>query len=321
MLRLGPAIIGALLMTAVLVNASDYSFLVPQREMRLAAHQQVVSRSAAAPQRYRLLVPYTLEFPIRALASRMPYDKAFGRVYAVFHFLALTTLLAVLVYEMSLWFTLEQAIVGALLVGSTIRMALRQGEYLDLAPIPASGVFAPHSLLEPVFVALAIVLAVRDRRWWLGALIVPAALNSEAGALIPLMYVAVRGVSVLALRTTAAYLTIWLVTSIGIRLAVGGSAAAATAAELLRENLSHVEVSAVNVALFLGPLWLLAGLGLKHAPAPIRHAAWLIPLYVGGVAVAGVWWDVRLLMGLYPLLMPLVLSALFMPRPAAPAAA
>jgi hypothetical protein len=321
MIRLGPWVIGALLMTAVLVNASDYSFLVPQREMRLAAHHDVVTHSAPAPARYRLLVPLALDLPIRAFASRMPYDKAFGRVYAVFYFVALTSVLAVLVYELSLWFTLEQALVGTLLVGSTIRMALRQGEYVDLASIPASGIFAPHSLLEPIFVALAIVLAVRDRRWWLGALIVPAMLNSEAGALLPLVYVAVRGVSALSLKTTAAYMAVGLATSIGIRLVVGVSSSPGTGTELLHENLSHLAVSAINIALFLGPLWLLAGLGLKHAPAPIRRAAWLIPVYLGGVAFAGLWWDVRLLMGLYPLLMPLILSALFLPRATAAATA
>src|SRR5262245_16489548 len=128
-LRFGPWVIAGLIMTAVLVNAADYSFLVPLRDVRVEAHQQVVAHTAQAPAKYRVLVPAALDVPIRAFGTVMPYDKAFGRVYAVFHFAALVTLLGLLVYELLLWFTIEQAMVGALLVGSTIRMALRQGEY------------------------------------------------------------------------------------------------------------------------------------------------------------------------------------------------
>jgi hypothetical protein len=308
-----PWVIAALIMTAVLVNAADYSFLVPLRDVRLEAHQQVVAHTALAPARYRLLVPVALDMPIRALSGVMSYDKAFGRVYAVFYFAALATLLGLLVYELSLWFTLEEAMVGALLVGSTIRMALRQGEYLDLSSIPLPSVFAPHSFLEPVFVAAAIVLSVHDKGGWLVALVALASLNSEAAALLPLVYLAVRGVSRSSLKTTVALAVIWSVVFLAIRFAAGPSSSSAAAADLWRDNLAHLPTAALNVALFLGPLWVLAAIGARRAPAPIRRAGWLIPVHLSVVAVAGLWWDVRLLMALYPILVPLVVSAMFVP--------
>jgi hypothetical protein len=320
MLWFGPWAIGVMLMTAVLVNASDYSFLVPLRDVRVAAHQQVVAQSAPSPARYRILVPVVLEVPIRILAKVMPYDKAFGRVYAVFYFVALVTLLAMLVYELSLWFTLEQAMVGALLVGSTIRMALRQGEYLDLSSIPLTSVFAPHSLLEPIFVAGTVILALTRNNWWIAAVLVLATLNSEAAAFLPLVYLAVRGVSAQSLKTTIGLAAIWIAIAVGIRFVVGVSEPSGTPAELWRENLAHLPATLINIALFIGPLWLLAALGVKRAPSPVRRASVLVPIYLGAVAIAGLWWDVRLLMGLYPILIPLVIAALFAPRSAVPAA-
>ena len=312
-LRFGPWVVGGLLMTAVLVNAADYSFLVPRRDVRLEAHGQVVAHTAPAPARYRLLVPAALDPPIRALAAAMPYDKAFGRVYAVFHFAALVGLLGILVYELTLWFTLEQAVVGALLVGSTIRMALRQGEYLDLSSIPLPSVFAPHSLLEPIFIAAAVVLAVHDRVGWLAAVVAVATVNSEAAALLPLVYLAVRGVSKSSLPATGALSGIWFVVFLATRSIAGASPSSVSAAELWSENLAHLPTAALNVALFIGPLWLLAAAGVRRAPQAIQRASWLIPIYTIALAITGLWWDVRLLMPLYPILVPLVLSAMFTP--------
>jgi hypothetical protein len=313
-LRFGPLTIAAMLMTAVLVNASDYSFLVPLRDARVAAHQQVVAHSAPAPPRYRLLVPAALDVPIRIAAAVMPYDKAFGRVYAVFHFVALVALLAMLVYELTRWFTPEQALVGALLVGTTIRMTLRQGEYLDLSSIPLTGVFAPHSLLEPIFVAGTVVLSLTDSRRWIMVLLVLATLNSEAAAFLPLVYLAVRGVNVPSLKTTLGLAASWLAVLLAVRAIVGVAEPSGGTGELLRENVAHLPTAMINVALFIGPLWLLAALGVKRAPAPVRRLSRLIPVYFGAVAIAGLWWDVRLLMGLYPILIPLVLAAIFAPR-------
>jgi hypothetical protein len=312
--RLRLWMVAGLLLTAVLVNASDYSFLVPLRDLRHAGHAAVMNHRAAPPARYRVLVPFALDPIIRGLSTLMPEDKAFGRVYAMFHFITLAALLAALVWELRLWFSLEQAVVGALLVGSTIRLALRQGEYLDMSSIPLTSVFAPSSLLDPIVVALGVVLAVRQYQWWFTGLVAMAALNSEVAALLPLLYAVVSGVTRRSTLAVAMSGLVYAVVTLTVHALVGPAIGGWAVAEIWRENTLHLATTIVNLALFIGPLWILALTGLRHAPAEIRRAAWLVPVYLGVVGVWGFWWDVRLLMGLYPILVPLLLSSIFVPR-------
>jgi hypothetical protein len=56
----------AILMSAVVVTAADYSFFTPLRDARMAAHREVVAHWAPAPTRHRVLVPLLLDGPIRA---------------------------------------------------------------------------------------------------------------------------------------------------------------------------------------------------------------------------------------------------------------
>ena len=304
----------AIMMSAVLVTAATYSFFTPLNEARVAAHREVVTLAASAPDRYRVLVPFALDGPIHALAAFVPYDKAVERVYGVFHLVALSLILIALVLQLSLWFTTVQSLAGALMVGSLVQLALRQQEY-DLSSIPDAAVFAPHSLLEPVVIALGCVLARRGRQWPLAALTAVAALNSEAAIILPLLYIAVLGVSRASVLTAIGYAVIWGAVTLTLRLALGESPSVWTVREIWRENMAHLPTAFVNVALFLGPLWVVAAVGWRRAPGPIRRTAWLTAPYVAAVGVWGFWWDVRLLLGLYPLLMPLVLSAVFAPRP------
>ena len=75
-----------------------------------------------------------------------------------------------------------------------------------------------------------------------------------------------------------------------------------------------------NVTLLLGAFWLFAALGWRHAPSFVRRTALVIPAYLITVAVWGIWWEVRLLMPLYPVLFALALSYLYQPRANAAAA-
>ena len=187
--------LAAVLVTAVAVNASDYSFLVPLQQVRIDTHRSIIEGRAAATRQHQILVPYLLDPPIRALATVMPPDKALTRVYAAYHLAALTLLLAVLFFYLRVWFSAEQALVGALLVGSTIRIVLRPGEYWDLSSIPESSVFAPASLLEPAVIAGGLMLMRAGRRWLLAGLIAIAAANSEAAALLPVLFVVTHPVT------------------------------------------------------------------------------------------------------------------------------
>jgi hypothetical protein len=305
-------VVAAIMMSAVLTTAVRYSFFTPLRESRMAAHRQIVAHAAPAPARYSVLVPMLLDAPIEALATRWPYEKAFERVYGAFHLTALALMLIALFVQLSQWFPREHAAAGALMIASLIQLALRQQEF-DLSSIPAAAVFAPHSLLEPTFVAIACVLAQQRSHVWLAIVIALASLNSEASVILPAVYLAVVGVSRSSVVIASAYAAVWLIVTFGVRFLLGDTSSIFPAHVLWQENLQRLPIALVNMSLFLGPLWLAALLGLRRSPAAARRAAWLVPPYLLAAAVWGDWSDVRLLLGLYPLLTPLVVAAVFEP--------
>ena len=310
--------VAAVLVTAVAVNASDYSFLVPLQQLRIDTHRSIIEGQAPAPRQHQILVPYILEPPIRLLAEVMPPDKALTRVYAAYHLAALTLLLATLFIYLGVWFSAAQALAGALVVGSAIRIALRPGEYWDMSSIPLSSVFAPASLLEPAFIALGLLLIHADRRWLLAGLIAIAAANSEAAALLPLLFVATRPLTRDRIAAALGYLATWGAVSLAVRLAVGGAAVPPAIGPALSVNLEHLPSLAINLALFLGLFCLLIPFGWRRTPEFARRAMFAVPLYLMAVAAWGYWWDVRNLTPLYPILLPPALAALFQPRADSP---
>jgi hypothetical protein len=308
---LGLRVVAAIMISAAITTAVRYSFFTPLRESRIAAHGQVVAHSGPAPARHRVLVPMLLDGAIKIASLRWPYEKAFERVYGAFHLAALSLLLIALVLQLEMWFPTEQAAAGALMIASLMQLALRQQEF-DLSSIPPDAVFAPHSLLEPTFVALTFVLALQQSRAWLALLVTVAALNSEVSIILPPLYLAVAGIRRSSVVMAVGYAAIWLTVTLGLRLLLGGFDGMAVR-DVWQENVQHLPIAAVNVSLFLGPLWIAAVIGLRRSPAPTRRAAWLVPSYLVAVAMWGNWSDVRLLLVLYPLLAPLVLAAVFKP--------
>ena len=303
-------VIAAIMISAAIPTAVRYTF-TPFQESRIAAHGQIVAHSGPAPARHRVLVPMLLEGPIKFASIGWPYGKSVARVYGAFHLAALSLLLIALFLHLNVWFPAEPAIAGALMIASLMQLALRQQEF-DLSSIPPDAVFAPHSLLEPTFVALTCVLAQKQSHVWLTILMAAAALNSEAGMMLPPLYLAVVGVRRSSLAIAGGYAAIWLVVALGVRALLGGLDGT-TLHDVWQENLQRLPIAAVNLSLFLGPLWIAALVGLRRSPAPARRAAWLVPPYVLAVALWGSWSDVRLLLPLYPLLAPLVLAAVFEP--------
>lgn len=312
-------VLAALFVTAVAVNASDYSFLVPLQQVRRETHRAIVEGRATAPRQYQVLVPFLLDPPIRLLASVMPPDKALSRTYAAYHLLALVLLLAALFRYLRVWFSIEQALAGALIVGSTIRIVLRQGEYWDGSSIPESSVFAPSSLLEPSSIALGLLLIGANRRWLFAGLVAIAAANSEAAVLLPLLFLVTRPLTGDRLVAGLGYFSVWAAVTLAVRLAVGGATLPPEIGLALTSNLQHLPSLAINLALFLGPVWLLVAAGWRRTPIFARRATIVVPLYMVAVALWGYWWDVRNLTPLYPLLLPPALAALFDPRESTPA--
>jgi hypothetical protein len=296
--------------TAIATNAFDYSVLVPQQQLRYEMHRAIADGTAPAPQRFRILVPWALDPIIRAASSVTDPEQAFRRVYFGFHFVALTAVLAGVYAYSRLWFTRDRALIGALLVGSTLHLVLRMGEYWDFTPIPERTWFAPWSLLEPVFVSAGLLLLSRRLIGPFALLTVIAAVNSEASILLPLLALAIPGQEK---RDGLVLLALWLVANALLRIGLGGAGLPSPA---FNENLSHLPSTLINLGLFLGPAVLLVMGGFRHAPVFAQRASLAaIPLLIA-VAAFGNWWDVRLLTPLYPLVTPLMLSALFDAREA-----
>ena len=291
--------------TAIAANAFEYSVLVPQQQLRYEMHRAIVDGTAPSPQRFRVLVPWLLDPLIRAASALTEPAQAFRRVYFAFHFAALTLLLAGVYAYARLWFTRDQAVIGALIVGTTVHIILRMGEYWDFAPIPPQAWFAPWSLLEPVFVAAGLVLLFQHRIGAFAILTVIGALNSEASIVLPLLALVTRNRE----NRGAVVLVLWTAVTLLVRLGIGGFAWPAPA----MTDLAHLPTTAINIGLLLGPAWLLALTGLRRTPPFARQSlAAAVPLILA-IAIFGSWWDVRLLATVYPLTAPLILSGLFEP--------
>ena len=198
-----------------------------------------------------------------------------------------------------MWFPTEPALVGVLFVAATLPIAMRPNEY------------APYSFLEPTFVSLALLCIVRDRRLWLALVVAMAAVNRETGVFLVLLYAVARPLNKQRLITTLAYAAIWLAVFIAVRLYAGDAGRYWTVDKVFRSNLSQLRLTVFNVAALLGVFWWFAAAGFRRAPPFVQRVASVIPAYVAVVAVWGIWWEVRLLLPLMPLLLPLALSFLF----------
>ena len=71
-------------------------------------------------------------------------------------------------------------------------------------------------------------------------------------------------------------------------------------------------IAATSWALLLGAFWVCAVLGMRRAPR--EPCALVLPIYLLTILIWGNWIEVRLLLPMYPVLLPLALSYLFAPR-------
>ncbi len=304
---LRPLVLWGVFLTATGVSAYDWSFRVEAstRQERLNVHAAIVGRTAPAPERYRVLMPYLLDPPIRALARWLPYDKSFGRVYALFHWLTFASLLAALYRYLTMDFTAEQALVGTLVAASTLPMALRYYSY------------SPYSLLEPILFSIALILIRRKQHLALAALLAIATLNRETAIFIVFFYVAVVPFDRTHLRIATGYLAIWAAVYWAVRWYAGDAPRyidLQTAWHVNTSSLEQLGIAATSWALLLGAFWVYAVLGTRRAPPVVGRTALVLPIYLLTILVWGNWIEVRLLLPMYPVLLPLALSYLFAPR-------
>lgn len=305
--RLGSFTLGAVLVAVSMVTALNYAWL-PGRsalDSRRVIHRTILEQTASPPDRYRFLVPVILEAPIAALSGSMPKDVAFDRAYAVFYVVAMVTLLWSLFGYVRVWFTDGQALAGALFVATTLPITTRQHDY------------APYSLLEPTFVALALLCILKNRRLLLGLVIAVATFNRETAVFIVLLYAIAQPLTKSRLYTTAAYAAIWGTVFLGVRLFAGDADPYWTIDKIFVSNLFQPWLALFNITALFGVFWWFAIAGIRKAPPFVRRTALVIPPYLAVVAIWSIWREVRLLLPLMPILLPLALAYLFEPRSSA----
>lgn len=302
---------------------------------RIELHERILGGAAESPYRYRVLVPCLAEGLTRALSAALPGGKAFMLAYALLDLAAILLLLGVLYRYLRAWFTSDQALIGVLFAAATMPMALRDHYY------------QPWSVLEAGLFAAGL-LCIRDRLYVLLAVIVSlASFNRETAVFIPLAFLVcafggngmdggndesgAHGASGAGDATDlsrrkfillfAAYVAIWAAVFFGLRWFFGEGPRVISVRELLARNTIRPAIfrTAVHLALIFGAFWLFAALGFRRAPAFVKRTVLLAPAYLVAVALWGIWYEVRLLMPLYAIVVPLGLSFLYLDRPAPPA--
>ena len=289
----------ALLFAASLVPAFDYSIgRVDEatRQGRFESFERMANGTIPAPYRYRVLVPYTVAPVVAALAPVWSRETAFRRVDAVFNLLAIWFLLWTAWRYLGNWFTSWQALAGALLVACTLPISLRHHLY------------SPYSLLEPSLLLLAMHWVANGRTVAVLILSIVASLNRETGFLVGLaLLFRSRRLGVLSLCLSGGI-------ALGLRTWLGTTPPSITLSEIWAVNTSREGLLAAltSVTLFLGGAgWLLAVRGWRRLPPFVLHLWWLPLFYVPLYLVAGIWYEVRLLMPLYVVLLPAVLAGMW----------
>ena len=279
--------------------------------LRMTLHDQIIDNTALSPYRYRILIPLIAEAFARVLSAACSREIAFRLAYAICDLTAVAVLLIALFVWLREWFSTDRSLIGVLFVAGTMPIAL-QDHY-----------FQPWSLPETALLAAAL-LAVRRRRYGvLAGLVAVASLNRETAVFIPLAFL-VTGVDfrklvdrrkseVTPMLLSVGLFALWLAIFWGLRYFRGSAAPVATISGLLHANTTpgNLARAVLNGSLFLGVFWAFAVLGYRSAPRFVQRLAWIIPPYVVTVGLWGVWYEVRLLMPLYPVLIPMGLSFVY----------
>lgn len=208
---------------------------------RIEAHNDIVS-GGLAPYRYRVLVPYTVEFLIAQLSHYVGNALAFLLAYALYFFAAITVLLTSLYIYLRLWLDDKLALVGCLIAAFTMPVGFRY--------------FYPYSFLEVSLFIIALYLIYHKHDWPLLPLVLLASLNRETAIFIVIAYAIHRR----NVPMSVALGLVWLAVFVGLRLWLGDAPRSVTVAEIWAENSSArgIYEGALNSLIFFGPLWFVA---------------------------------------------------------------
>lgn len=242
----------------------------------------VIEGTALAPNRYRVLVAFIFQ-PLSSLIG------SFGAAIAII-FLSLAIAMPVI------------DLIGQRVGAANTRTVMMATFSITPAIIFLHPAGAHLNILELVFFSVAVLLTLDGRKWALFPLVILATLNRETAVIIPLVYWLVTRDKWRSVGMGG----VWLITYLGVRLVIGPVPSLVSLADILRINLSLYWLVLFGLGLvFVGWLFVLAWQGWKESKGELRRAAYALPVYFAMIVVFGVWAEWRLIISVYPLLIPL----------------
>lgn len=321
----------AIILSVAAIMTFEYYYRVdePGLNARLDLHLQIMEGRAESPYRYRILVPLFSELLIKASTwfwPDVPTQSLFLNAYLVYDFLAIALLLLSMYLYLRAWFTADQSLIGVLFMAATMPIMMRDH------------FFQPWSLLEPGLFSLALLAALQDRFLSFGGLLAVATLNRETAVfLIPaflfakvsekLSITASDGAVIIStdasrrgigyrqiLFMSGCYLALWLIVYLGLRHSLGNAAHIHNPFDLFAQNFSTetAPIALRHNLIFFGAFWVFAILGWLYAPRFVRGTAFIAPIYYTFILFWSRIYEVRLLMTLYPIIIPLGLSFIYL---------
>jgi len=287
-----------------------YSFAIESHHLalRMSVHQELLDASIGSPFRYRVLAPFLTELMARAFEPMAGRPRAFQLAYSIWNFSGVFALLWAMRLLAGLWLGPRLALLSAVFLALPLWVSFRIQPY------------APWSAPEAALFVLGLLALAGQHGRWLLALVVVATLNRETALYLPLAALAtacpwppVPGREVIErIRLPLLALALWGLSYGLLRVVIGPAPRVLGLAETFAQNVKpgNIETALHQLALFLGPAWLLFPLGIRRAPAFLRRACLVILPALVLYTVFGRWREVRILLPLAPLITVVALFAL-----------
>lgn len=281
---------------------------------RFALHESIVNLSASYPYRQRLLVPFLSKYLMNLYGIVLPQKLAFLGSYLTYSFFSIFLFLTTLYIWIRNFFKENYSIAGVLVIALLMQIAL-DDHY-----------FQPWSLIDAFFFTLSFILIKQKNFPWLFLINLLANLNRETGIFIPI-----------AFATSSLYLTnknhflpritkenfvkfsllfgsaIIVYFSIRLSIGVGELTAADLGARVLLKNIELFSIFKTSLhLLLLSPILIIYPIkGFSSAPQIVKKISLFIPFYLISYLIFGVWYEIRILIPLCPILIVFGLSFFF----------
>jgi len=278
---------------------------------RFVLHQQILDGVAESPYRYRILVPNVLNIFIERDSTGAVNPQSFDLVYFTFFLLFLTLTFLCISMTVEKFVSRQVSVFSPLILALALPYGLRDHG------------FQPWSVLELFLISLSMFLLSRGSKNWLLLLTcLFATLNRETAFLIPglalspILYDFIKSKKIFFNRLLGPsfVFSVWLVTYLVLRVSLGNANHVDTN---LIHNLNHgpgrLRLAIENIIVIIGPLLILVFKSMSESLRAKQLILSIIPTmfaYLFSVYKFGVWAEVRLLLPVFPVLIPLAVVTL-----------